>query len=82
MPRGISLNEASVGERGVVHNRELLVVDGKAAFITQRTASGLALVDIELESIGLRLRAPGMPELGLKFDDRKAPPERAVPHLP
>ncbi|MFN2508926.1 MAG: MOSC N-terminal beta barrel domain-containing protein, partial [Chthoniobacterales bacterium] len=56
--RGISLREVRVGARGFEHDREFLVVDEANAFLTQRSAPGLALIEAALNQDELQLRAP------------------------
>ena len=61
--RGISVDEAEFGPRGLLHDREFLVVDGDGRFLTQRMTPRLALVEPALSDRALQLKAPGMPQI-------------------
>jgi len=65
--RGISLPEVEIGSRGMLHDREFLVVDESGSFLTQRTAAELATVRIAVEQDGLALEAPEMGILRVPF---------------
>src|ERR1700682_4264040 len=61
---GSALEVASLGPRGILHDREWLVVDASTgAFLTQRENPPLALVRPRLTVDGLKLEAPGMDRL-------------------
>ncbi len=70
---GTALAAAEIGPRGIVHDREFMVVDTRGEFRTQRELPRLALIRPRLEnapgdgnaSVGetLHLTAPGMPLL-------------------
>lgn len=65
--RGISLEEAQLGSRGFLHDREFLIVDETNSFLTQRSAPQLATVQIALTKTGLVLKAPDAGELHVSF---------------
>lgn len=66
--RGLSLERARVGPRGLERDRELLVVDGDGRFLTQREHPRLALVTPRpartdgLDPCRVTLSAPGLAE--------------------
>jgi len=53
---GISLKTAQVQERGLQHDRRWMLVDENNQFLTQRTFAEMALLQVELEDNGLRVR--------------------------
>lgn len=58
---GSALEEADLGPRGILHDREWLVVDASTGtFLTQRENPTLALIRPRLTAEGLDLEAPGM----------------------
>lgn len=59
--RGVELQHARVGPRGIEHDREWMVVRPDGTFITQRQVPQLAVIAPALEEADLRLDAPGMP---------------------
>jgi uncharacterized protein len=60
---GISLTQAEIGPRGILHDREFMLVSPAGEFLTQRELPALALVRPALEAGGVCLEAPGMPAL-------------------
>ena len=50
---GIRLKEAKVEEKGLQHDRRWMIVDQHGRFITQRTNSKMALLDVAITSDGL-----------------------------
>jgi uncharacterized protein YcbX len=60
---GIAVTEAELDEFGLRDDRRWMVVDAAGRFHTQRWRPRLALVRPELTGEGVRLRAPGMPEV-------------------
>ena len=58
--RGTSLNAAEVGQRGIVADRQWMIVDEKRQFLTQRELPRLALVSPRLVDGVLEISAPGM----------------------
>lgn len=62
---GLSPAEWPVDDFGLRNDRRWMVVDLAGRFVTQREAPRLALIRPALETGGLVLRAPGMPELRL-----------------
>lgn len=71
--RGIALDAAEVGERGLLHDREWMVVGADGTFLSQRRYPRLALVEAVLTGDRLVLQAPGMAALRLPLDERGAP---------
>lgn len=61
--RGTSLDVAEVGPRGIVADRQWMVVDERGEFVTQRELPRMALVSPRLVDGVLELTAPGMPPL-------------------
>ena len=57
--RGIALSEATLDRRGIVHDREMLIVDANNRQMTQRATPKIALIETALTDDALRLRAPG-----------------------
>jgi uncharacterized protein YcbX len=66
---GTALRTAEFGPRGIVHDREFMVVDASARFVTQREQPRLALVRPRRTEQSLELSAPGMPLLALDVND-------------
>ena len=61
--RGTSLDAAEVGPRGIVADRQWMIVDEKREFLSQRELPRLALVSPRLVDDILEISAPGMPLL-------------------
>ena len=66
--RGIDLLEARLGERGLEHDREWMIVDAEGRFLTQRQVPRLALVSVALSATELALAAPGAARLAIPLD--------------
>lgn len=68
----IALAEATLTpaglQHGALHDREWMVVDVQGNFMTQREYPALARIVPYTHADGLRLRAPGMPELEIPLD--------------
>lgn len=74
---GTALTEATLEPRGIVHDRELLVVDAATgAFLTQRELPRLALVTPDIDDREVRVAAPGQTPLAAPLV--KDGPRRAV----
>ena len=58
---GTSLDLAVIGPRGILHDREFMVVDESDCSITQREQPRLALVRPSFSDTHFELSAPGMP---------------------
>ena len=58
--RGQAIPVAGFDARGVVHDREFVVVDATGKFLTQRQVPRMALIVPEIVPGGLRVSAPGM----------------------
>lgn len=63
--RGIGLQRAPLGQRGIDYDRHWMLVDEAGAFLTQRQIPRMALISTQLMPGGLRLCAPAMPDLEL-----------------
>ncbi len=61
---GISLNEARLTRKGILHDRRWMLVDADSRFISQREFAQLALGIISIESDYLRVTAQDRPDLG------------------
>lgn len=64
---GIELKRAQVTSRGLLHDREWMVVTPNGRFITQREVPRLALVKTALREDALLLTTPGLPRLAVPF---------------
>ncbi len=74
---GIGLDEVTITETGILHDRELMVVETSSnEFLTQRELPHLALIQSYIQANRLRLEAPGMPELEIALV-MKGPAEQA-----
>jgi uncharacterized protein YcbX len=62
---GVSVSSADVQARGFARDRRWMVVDEHGRFVSQREAPVLARVRVALLDSGLRLSAPGLPDLEL-----------------
>ena len=65
--RGTALAAAIIGTRGIVADRQWMVVDADGSFLTQRELPRLALVIPRLGDC-LEISAPGMPSLAIALD--------------
>ena len=63
--RGTSLDVAAVGARGIVADRQWMVVDADGHFLTQRELPRLALIEPSLRNGLLEISAPNMPTLSV-----------------
>ncbi len=61
--RGIALGSATVGARGLLGDRDWMVVDPRGRFVTQRTLGGLARLAVTPTAEGLVLQLEGMDAL-------------------
>jgi uncharacterized protein YcbX len=66
--RGIALERAEIGPRGIRWDRHWMVVDAEGGFLTQRQLPAMALIGTALAPDGLRLDAPGRPPLHVPYD--------------
>jgi len=64
----IAVHEAPLIETGLEYDREWMVVDRHAEFVTQRELPRMALIQPTLRTSELVLRAPGMLALHLQLD--------------
>ena len=63
--RGLTMHSAVTTQTGLAGDREWMVVDENGRFLTQREVPRLALIVPTPSQAGLRVTAPGMPELVL-----------------
>ena len=61
--RGVLLDEAVLNRRGIIHDREFMIVDAEDRFLTQRATPTLGRVRTAMTDDALYLRADGMDEL-------------------
>jgi uncharacterized protein YcbX len=71
---GLSHEQIALGKRGLIHDREWMVVDAGGMFITQREIPRMALIKPTIDSGGMTVNAPEMPTLRLSHSH--APFER------
>jgi hypothetical protein len=69
---GVAVNEAYLTETGLDLDRAWMVVDENSAFLTQRERPRLALIQPQLRTDDIVLRAPGMLALHLAIDQVEA----------
>ncbi|MDQ5850627.1 MAG: MOSC domain-containing protein, partial [Chloroflexota bacterium] len=63
--RGIALTRARVGPRGIIHDREWMIVAPDGRFLTQRAYPQLAVITSAVQEDRLRLSAPGTAPLDI-----------------
>lgn len=76
--RGIQLAEATVGDAGLEHDREWMIVTPDGRFLTQRECPRLATVAVSLDGDALRLETPSHGGVSVPLDHRGAPLEVTV----
>lgn len=79
--RGVALAEASLDRRGIIHDREMMIVDANNHQMTQRATPVLARIETALTDKALLLRAPGAGELRVPWrvaEDEPPRPSREV----
>jgi len=64
--RGAPLEEAALDQRGIVGDRQLMLVDPEGSFLTQRDLPRMALIVPSLDGDLLTVRAPGADELRVR----------------
>jgi len=75
--RGISVGEAEVGETGLRHDREFMLVDPEdGTFHSQRSIPAMAAIGVAYDGAWLRFRAEGAEELAIEATDDR--PRRDV----
>ena len=67
--RGTSLEVAVVGVRGIVADRQWMVVDSDSHFLTQRELPRLALIEPSLRNGLLEISAPDVPTLSVRVGE-------------
>jgi len=66
--RGISLDRVPLDRRGLRYDRHWMLIDQNGDFLSQRRIPRMALICTRLIPGGLRLCAPGMPDLELPLE--------------
>ena len=66
--RGIAVHRTLIGERGLEHDREWMIIDADGRFLTQREVPRLALISVALSASELELGAPGAAPLAMALD--------------
>lgn len=64
---GLSHDQIMLSSRGLLHDREWMVVDAGGTFITQREIPRMALITPTLDSSGVTVNAPSMPTLRVPY---------------
>ena len=76
---GTALDEAALDERGIRHDRELLVIDAATGrFLTQRELPRMALIRPRIADGELLATAPGLPDLAAPIGRKGATREVAI----
>ena len=70
---GVEVREAILTETGLEFDRAWMVVDERGDFLTQRELPRMALIQPQLKTYDMVLRAPGMLALHVKLDEVEAP---------
>ncbi len=76
--RGVALTETALDRRGVVHDREMMIVDAHDRQMTQRATPILARIATVLTGDALVLSAPGAGELRVPWRVAGGDPPRAM----
>jgi uncharacterized protein YcbX len=71
--RGLSLQTAVLGRRGIEGDRNWMVVGESGRFLTQRELPSMALIEVRVSEDALRLTAPSMPEIEVSRRGRRDP---------
>lgn len=69
----LSPSQAVVEPRGLAQDRRWMIVDARGRFVTGREVPRLVLIRADPGPHGLRLRAPGMPEIFVGWPPPSAP---------
>jgi uncharacterized protein YcbX len=75
--RGIALDRAALGRRGLEHDRRWMIVDPEGVFVTQREAPSLARVAVAIEEDALVLSLPERGEVRVPLTPRSTHVSRA-----
>jgi len=70
---GVQVQEAILTETGLEFDRAWMVVDAQGAFLTQRELPRMALIQPQLKTHDMVLRAPGMLALHIALDQVQEP---------
>jgi uncharacterized protein len=74
----IDLDQATLGERGLLGDREWMVTDAAGRFLTQRSFPALACIRPAFDGAALVLRHPRLPPLTLPAAADERAPRRRV----
>lgn len=75
---GVQVNEALLTETGLELDRAWMVVDAQGEFITQRELPRMCLIQPQLKTFDMVLRAPGMLALHIALDKAEQPCRASV----
>ena len=76
--RGIALTQAELAPRGLLHDREWMVVSPEGRFLTQRELPRLALIAPDIAAHELRLQAPGAGSIAVTLTAGAGPSREVV----
>jgi len=76
--KGIAVEAAVAGERGLEHDRRFMVVDSGGHFLSQRELPAMATIWTEIAGDELRLAAPDRDEVSLPLRPAAGEPVRAT----
>lgn len=76
--RGISLQHAQLGRRGLSRDREFLVIDEADSFLTQRNAPKLATIKTRVSDVALVLGAASVGEFRLTLEPTSEPGRKSI----
>lgn len=71
--RGQLLPEARLCATGIEHDRQWMLVTPEGRFLSQRERPRLALLQVELDAMGLSIQAPGLPPLTIAHAAARTP---------
>ncbi|BDT69109.1 putative protein YcbX [Comamonadaceae bacterium OS-1] len=75
---GVALDHATLTETGLEFDRAWMVVDAQGQFVTQRELPRMALIQPELQTFDMVLRAPGMLDQRVQLDKVEHPVQVTV----
>ena len=75
---GVALDHATLTETGLEFDRAWMVVDAHGQFVTQRELPRMALIQPELQTFDMVLRAPGMLDQRVQLDKVEHPVQVTV----
>lgn len=75
---GVALDHATLTQTGLEFDRAWMVVDAQGQFVTQRELPRMALIQPELQTFDMVLRAPGMLDQRVQLDKIEHPVQVTV----